>query len=283
MSWQRLKNLPGGSNPQPLSVVIGHRGLAARFPENTLVSFAAALQAGASMIELDLRLSADGQAVVIHDATVDRTTNGTGLIKSINLKDLQKLDAGYHFSTDGKTSPFRSCGLTVPTLQQVFEAFPQAHIAVELKDDSTALIAEVYRLVKQFGRFDRTLIQVFSIKSKLGKSLRKLDERLITGHTTSEMVLFGTLSRMRLSALWRRRSLILDVPVKRGRLPVVTGSFVKAAHRRGLIVLAWTVNEAKELERLYKLGVDGVYTDDVAAAHTIIEQLRRRYSDGAAR
>lgn len=282
MSWQRLKNLPGGSNPKPLSVVIGHRGLAARFPENTLVSFAAAFQAGASMIELDLRLSADGQAVVIHDAGVDRTTNGTGLVKNMSLKNLQQLDAGYHFSRDGKTRPFRSRGQTIPTLEQVFEAFPQAHIAVELKDDSSALIAEVYRLVKQFERFDRTLIQVFSIKSKLGKSLRKLDERLITGHTTSELVLFGTLSRMRLSAFWRRKSLILDVPVKRGRLPVVTSSFVKAAHKRGLIVLAWTVNEAKELEKLYKLGVDGVYTDDAAVTHKIIEELHRRYSDGAA-
>src|ERR1700752_3879311 len=101
-------------------LVIAHRGNSAFFPENTLESFDQAVAIGADALEFDVRLSRDGRAVVIHDATLERTTNGAGEVAALTVDELQRLDAGYRFTHDGgRTFPFRGRGLTIPTLEMV--------------------------------------------------------------------------------------------------------------------------------------------------------------------
>src|SRR6476620_10045407 len=103
--------------------IVGHRGNAAHAPENTMESFRQALAAGAECIELDVHLSADGVAVVIHDPTLDRTTNATGAITSLPVERIREADGGARFSRDGRTFPYRGTGLRVPTFEEVLREF----------------------------------------------------------------------------------------------------------------------------------------------------------------
>lgn len=251
----------------PLYWVIGHRGTNISHAENSLPAFAYALSLGARMIELDVRLTACGSVVVIHDATIDRTTNGSGTVKQMSLTQLKSLDL------KGNKSGAHA---KVPTLEEVFSTFPDAKIAVELKDADWTLCRKVYELIAKYNRFEKTLVQLFSITHKLGKRLRRLDKRLLTGHTTSEGVRLIALAKLHLASKYaiRRSPPVIELPMKRGRLKLVTPSFVKAAHRLGIRVFVWTVNDAATIEKLFAMGVDGIYTDDPHFALQKISSLK---------
>src|SRR5690348_8923683 len=106
-----------------------HRGGSLLAPENTLPAFKQGVACGADALELDIQTTSDGELVVIHDPTVDRTTDGSGPVAAYTLEKLQRLDAGYRLSLDGgATYPFRGQGITIPTLREVFERFPQMRI-----------------------------------------------------------------------------------------------------------------------------------------------------------
>src|SRR5665213_852735 len=115
-------------------LVIAHRGNSAFFPENTLEAFQQGMALGADALEFDVRLSHDGKAVVIHDSTLERTTNGTGAVSALTLDDLQRLDAGHGFTRDGgRTFPFRGRGIRIPAFDFVLSAFPGVPMIVEIK------------------------------------------------------------------------------------------------------------------------------------------------------
>ena len=125
--------------------IVGHRGNAAHAPENTLESFRQALAAGAECIELDVHLSADGVAVVIHDATLDRTTDATGAVAALPLARICQADAGARFSADGGSFPYRGVGHIVPTLEEVLRELSDAPLLIEIKTPRVS--AETRRLI----------------------------------------------------------------------------------------------------------------------------------------
>src|SRR5919107_2807685 len=116
-------------------VNLAHRGASALAPENTIEAFRLAVGAGAGGLELDVHMTRDGQIVVIHDPTVDRTTNGSGAVSEMTFDELRRLDAGHTFSPDGgPTRPYRGRGIRVPTLEEVLEGFPDVAVNIDLKD-----------------------------------------------------------------------------------------------------------------------------------------------------
>ncbi|MBS1992640.1 MAG: glycerophosphodiester phosphodiesterase [Cyanobacteria bacterium SZAS LIN-3] len=254
-------------------ILIGHRGASLDFPENTIPSFARALELGADMLELDVRLSKDGHVVVIHDPTVDRTTYGKGAVSSLTLEELKALT----LKTPRDNKP-RGSAVAFPaqiaTLEEVFQTFPQAIISVEIKDQSWPLCVKVVELIKRFDRFDRTTVELIALKGRLGKKLRQYEPKLSTGHTTGEIIRFASLSRLRVSRVFKKRGLLIEVPLKKGRLKIVTPSFVRAAHKKGIRVFVWTVNDPTLMAKLFKMGVDGIYTDNLGLARTVAEHLR---------
>lgn len=252
--------------------VIGHRGAALRVPENTLASLAAARDAGADILEIDIHMTVDGHIVVCHDKTVDRTTNGAGRIADLTLSQLKQLDAGYRFTGDGgKTFPFRGQGISIPTLAEVFEAF-DLPMLVEIKTADERLLKPLVELLDRHGRFESVIIQVFSISRKLVRRLRSLDPRVITGHSTAEIATFCALMRFGVQRLFRRRALTFEVPVKKKRYPIVTPRFVRLAHALGIEVFVWTINNEAEMRRLLAMGVDGIYSDDPALLRKVTDE-----------
>jgi glycerophosphoryl diester phosphodiesterase len=123
---------PYSANTRPLR--FAHRGGSHLAPENTLAAFTLGARYGANALETDIQLTRDGEVVTIHDATVDRTTDGTGLVASSTLAELRRLDAGFRFTPDGgATYPMRGQGISIPTLAEVFAAFPTLRINIDLK------------------------------------------------------------------------------------------------------------------------------------------------------
>ncbi|MBT8363953.1 MAG: glycerophosphodiester phosphodiesterase, partial [Deltaproteobacteria bacterium] len=143
-------------------MVIAHRGGRSLGPENTLYTYRRAVDLGVDVLEIDVQLTQDNHLAVIHDKTVDRTTNGSGMVASFKLVDLQKLDAGYRWSADqGNPFPLRGKGIKIPGLAEVFQAFPQMRINIESKDPRPAAITSLCQTIQNHNMSQKVMIASF--------------------------------------------------------------------------------------------------------------------------
>jgi glycerophosphoryl diester phosphodiesterase len=241
-------------------LVIAHRGGGGLWPENTLYAFERASRLGVDVIETDVHSTADGELVIIHDETVDRTTNGRGRVNELSLAELKSLDAAFRWSPDGgRTFPLRGRGLTVPTLREVFQALPRMRFNIEPKQGQPPLTAPLCRAIREQGMTERVMVGAFS-GSTLEQFRRECPE-VATSASTSEVAHFLALQKSELEGAYIPPMQALQVPLRAGGLSLVTADFVGAAHGRNLHVHVWTVNDAEEMRRLVASGVDGIMTD----------------------
>lgn len=251
----------------PPVTIIAHRGASGHAPENTLVAFHRAVEMAADVLEVDLQLTADGRLVAIHDDTVDRTTNGSGAVLDLSLAELKALDAGYRFEAAAGEFPFRGAGLTVPTLEEVLEAFPTTALNLEMKSPAGPPIADALAaILRLYQAEDRVLVASFDAEI-LGR-FRELMPGVPTSLAENEVRTFYFLQRAFLDRWYRSPGVAMQVPERAGGIHVVTGSFIAAARRLGLRVHVWTVNDPGDMRRLVDLGVDGIitaYPDRLAA------------------
>lgn len=238
-------------------MLVAHRGGSGLKPENTLAAFldADALWR-ADMIELDVHATADGHCVVIHDGTVDRTTNGTGPVAAMTLAELQSLDAGYRFTADGGRSfPFRGQGIRVPTIEDVFAALPNMPLTVELKTAAAQL--PLFRAIAEYHATER----VIAAGERNAYRTMFSSYRGPVSASLEQAVPFYLLHRVRLAALAFMRADVVQMPeFYRGRR-MLTPRLVEDLHARGVHVQIWTVNEIADMHRMLDWGVDGLISD----------------------
>jgi glycerophosphoryl diester phosphodiesterase len=242
-------------------VNVAHRGASTLAPENTIEAFRLAVEAGAGGLELDVHMTRDGHIVVIHDATVDRTTNGSGAVSEMTLDELRRFDAGHNFSPDGgSTRPYRGRGVWVPTLGEVLEEFPGVAVNIEIKAGTPGIEETVLGILRDANALGRAL--VVSTPHAIVKRFRKISSgHISTGASRWEIGVFYILSRLRLERLVRPAYEALQVPLLHRGILVVTPRFIRAAQARGVRVDVWTINQAEEMRRLLDLGVDVIMTD----------------------
>lgn len=252
-------------------LLIGHRGAAGLAPENTLPSFREAVERwGVDMVELDVRSTSDGACVVIHDATVDRTTDGTGQVANMTLEELRELDAGYRFRDEDGGEPFAGRGITVPTLEEVLEALPDTRITAEIK------IGTVQPALREtIRRHDAAHRVVVAGMNHRDQALFRRDYEGPRSASTLEARWFYMLHRLRLARVAPIGADVFQVPElyphdgreDEGARRIVTPRFVRDAARRDTPVHVWTVNDPADMRRLLDWGVDGLITDrpDVGA------------------
>ena len=238
-------------------LVVGHRGAAARFPENTFAAFDYAVSLGVDAIEFDIRITRDGVVVVIHDPTLDHTTGAPGHVARLSAADVAQADAGARFSPDGgRTFPFAGTGIEVPTLEAMIERYPGIPLLIEIKVPEAA--PEALRLFRRHGCEDRVLIDSMDLGAL----------RLFRGTSVS----IGAARRDVLSLYWRSavglvpRSLpyrALCVPERYG-INVPVGRLTRAAASCGVPTHVWTVNQPEDAHRLWSDGVIGIISDDPA-------------------
>lgn len=236
--------------PPPVPAVIAHRGASADAPQNTLAAFDAAARAGARMIEIDVHLSADGVPMVIHDGTVDATTDGTGEVRGFTRAGLQSLDAGGWFAPE-------FAGQRIPTLAEVLELVatrPGLDVLCEYKGRWTADdVAVTMRVVADAGLEDRLMVQGFDpvTVAALRDVAPQVPRSLLVEHPRDDLAeLLGELGA---AAVSPGAALIADDP-----------ALVPAAHAAGLQVFGWTANDEPAWELLRDAGVDGIITDHPA-------------------
>ena len=224
-------------------------------------AFRLAAASGAGGLETDVHMTRDGSVVAIHDDTVDRTTDGAGLVRGMTLAEVKGLDAGSRFTPDGgATYPYRGRGVRVPEIGEVFREFPNHVVNIEMKEEQPGVEAALLRVIEEEGAQDRAL--VVSGKARPVRRFRKLcGGRVRTGASAQEIATFFYLSRLRLTGLFRPPYHALQVPVEYRGTPLVTPRFVEAAHRLGVRVDVWTIDDPGEMRRLLDLGADAIMTN----------------------
>jgi len=217
---------------------IGHRGAAGYEPENTLRSFKAAASLGADMVELDVHLCASSEIVVIHDETVNRTTNGSGAVAKLTLSELKALDAGI--------------GEKIPTLEEVFSTMRgRVGINIELKGKGTSDAVHDF-LARAFkgGEWRISDVLVTSFDWRMLGRMRELSEETHLGPLTYEDMEGALTTAVELGTF--------SVNPHHGR---INAAYIKRAHEAGLRVYPWTVNIPDDIQRVSRLDVDGIISD----------------------
>ena len=246
-------------NPDKFQV-IAHRGGRSLGPENTLYTYRKAVKLGVDVLEMDVRSTRDGQLIILHDNTVTRTTEATGPVENYFLIDLKKLDAAHRWSPDnGQTFPLRNKGVKIPTLPEVFNAFPETKMNLEIKDSRSSTIQSLCRMIGDHQMTKRVMVASFDADSL--NEFRKLCPLVATSAAASEALLFYGLQRVYLEAAYSPDAQALQVTESFRDLRVVSRRFVEAAHARNMRVQVWTVNDVNAMQRLLELGVDGIMTD----------------------
>ena len=229
---------------------IAHRGASGTFPENTLSAFRAAIDAGADMCELDVQLTRDGAVVVIHDETVDRTTDGEGEVAALTLEEIQRLDAGAKFK--GGTVK----GERIPTLDEVFAATTgKCGLNIELKGGGVE--AQVAAIMQARNAFADSIVSSFD-----WDYLKKIQ----TLHFNIRIALLAEEKPVDLMM----NAVAMRAHAINPRWDMVTADLCKAAHERGLKVYTWTVDADSRMRALAECGVDGIMTNYPERLRTVV-------------
>jgi len=249
---------------------IAHRGGGRLAPEETMAAYNNAVAIGVDMLEMDLHATRDGVVVLIHDDTVDRTTNGTGKVKDMTFEELQSLDAGYAFSPDdGLTHPFRGKGIEVSSFREVMQKFPEMFFSVEIKQVKPSIVDAVLAVLDETQMSDRVIL--VSFHDDVVKDIREKRPDIVTGAGTVEMAEFyltGATGKVD-----------YEPPCPYFQIPQVDQKLMQLAQSVGAKVQVWTINDETEMRTLLDLGVDGIMTDDPALLAEIIAGHGTIYSE----
>jgi len=233
-------------------LIWGHRGASDVAPENTLAAFRAAIQAGADGIELDVMRCGSGEIVVIHDDTVDRTTNSSGHVGTMSFETLRMLDAGILFAREYS-------GETIPTLAEVLDMVGhRVRVNIEIKSPargSTVVETEVADMVRSRALEDQVIVSSFDPQALA--RLKKVAPEIARALLYSRHNLLTW-------APWRSR-LVTQPQALHPYWPLVNQRMVQWAHRNGYQVNVWTVDDPQMARRLADWGVDGIITNRPAA------------------
>ena len=278
-------------------LAFAHQGGAAEGPSSTLWAMERALEVGADALELDVHATADGQLVVCHDPTLERTTDRTGAIARARLDELRGVDAAYHFVPGEGARPGRGAAayplrgrarhdgrLGLATLEAVLERFPGVPLNLDVKQRPPTVPAYEHRLVellRAHGRGDDVIVAAFDERST--DAVAALAPEVAVSAGRRSVAAFAAAVRLRLPVPARlRRYVALQVPARVAGRPLVTGRFVAAAHEVGLAVHVWTIDAAAEMRQLVELGVDGVMTDRPSVLAGVLAEAGATWRGSAA-
>jgi len=226
---------------QKHTTVIAHRGGARLSPENTLPAIKKSIDIKADMVEIDVRFTKDKQVVVIHDSTVDRTTNGHGSVSNMTLAQIKSLDAGSWFGNEYKN-------IRIPTLEEVLVLCKnKIKVNIEIKDDSA--IAPTIELVKKYNMIEN--IYILSFDPTDLKKVKKLEPKILTA------MLFNILSPLTFPVIKKLYEVDRVIFLSK----VIFPSLIENAHKAGLGIMTFTVNDAVEAKKLISWNIDGIITD----------------------
>ncbi len=257
-------------SPEPR--VFAHRGASCEFPENTLPAFRKAVEIKADVIETDTHFTKDGKFVMFHDDILERLTDGKGRITDFTLDELKQFDAGYSFTPDGTTFPFRGKGLTMLSLDELLEEFPDQRFNIDLKDKNPRQVVAYCETIRRHNAGRRVLTA-----SNYRTNIRRVRTSIPEMATSSGLwEVIGLFALFKTGFLFMKKHFATDalqIPEFIGTSRIATANFIRQIHENGLRVHIWTVNKEEDMRRLIEDGVDGIVTDNPALLQRVYESL----------
>ena len=248
--------------------VIAHRGGLGERPENTIPAFERAQEIGVDAFELDVHLTRDDVLVVIHDDSVDRTTDASGKVNDLSYDQLREYDAGFSFEERSESGellyPYRERGVYIPTLEEILANFETMRILLEIKPDDIRAAEAVCQVIREMEALDRVVVSSFHAEPL--QHFRDICPDVGTSATENEVRLFFLLNRLGLERLLRPQYDSFALPLNSelpmiGNFQLIDEQLVNGAALLNIPVEVWTVNEEEELLYLLNLGVSGIITD----------------------
>jgi glycerophosphoryl diester phosphodiesterase len=230
------------------------------WPGNTMLFLDSVAEMGVDVLEMDAHMTRDGHVVLMHDDSVDRTTDGAGLISNMTLEEIKALEVGENWTQDdGATYPYRGQGLKVPTVEEVFKRFPDYPMVIEIKQVTPSMADPFCALIRQYGMSEKVLVPSFSDQAI--NEFRAACPEVATAASGDEVRSFVVANFLLATNLLNPAYQAFQVPEMSGGFPVVIPHFVNNAQDHNLQVHIWTINDADDMERFFEMGVDGIMTD----------------------
>ncbi|MDR7077072.1 glycerophosphoryl diester phosphodiesterase [Neobacillus niacini] len=246
-------------------LVIAHQGGELLAPSNTMTAFENAAKLGVDVLETDIHITKDGHLVAIHDPTVDRTTNGKGAVADLTLAEIQELDAGYHFKDlEGKYS-YRGKGVYIPTVDEMFQAFGNMKIEIEIKDDNPPerideISSSLWNLIEKYQMEDKILIAAFD-QDILTTFEKYAKGRVAISAGRQEVKSFVVFHKFFLRNLYVPKVDAFQLPVEDSGFDLTDKRLINGAHRLGMEIHYWTIDDPRTMEQLIDAGADGILTN----------------------
>ena len=255
--------------------IIAHRGGGLEAPENTLFAFEKILKTWPeTIIELDVHRTRDGQIVVFHDNQLSRVTDGQGIIWQTPLARLRPLDAAHFFSQDrGQTFPLRQMGIGISLLSEVVEKLSTARISVEFKHPIPFFGDQVVEIIRRAGAQDRVALAGADHENLVRTSA--LAPEMCSGFSKKEIFRTFIWTALGIQRFCPRRGQVLQIPFRHNNMTIATPGFIDSAHRRGLHVHVWTVNDEATMRHLIDIGADGIVTDAPSLLLSVARELKK--------
>ncbi|MFP5112347.1 glycerophosphodiester phosphodiesterase [Bacillaceae bacterium C204] len=250
-------------NNRPL--VIAHQGGELLAPSNTMAAFTNAVNMGVDVLETDLHITKDGQLVAIHDPTIDRTTNGHGKVADMTLEEIQKFDAGYQFKDLQGNYSFRGKGINIPTAEEMFQSLGNTRIEMEIKDDNPPerideMAAKLWALIEKYHMEDKILVASFD-QDILNTFEKYAKGRVATSAGKQEVTSFVIFHKFFLRNLYTPHVDAFQIPTEDSGFDLTDKKLIDGAHRRGMQVHYWTIDDPKTMKKLLDAGADAILTN----------------------
>ena len=259
-------------------LVIAHQGGDGLWPGDTLYAFEKAVELGVDVLEMDAHITRDGQIVLMHDEEVDRTTDGTGLIEEMTLAELKQLDAAYKWSNDGgQTFPYRGQGIRVPTLEELFQKFPQMRYVIEIKLTENPIEGPLCDLIRAHNMQDKVMVASFHDEAM--RNFRETCPEVATSASRTEVRNFVLLGKAFLSGFIAPQYQSIQPPYdpkESMNIPIMTERFIREAHAKNIRVEPWTVDDPELMKQYIEWGVDGIMTDRPDLMIQVLGEMGRR-------
>ncbi|WP_246187630.1 glycerophosphodiester phosphodiesterase [Ornithinibacillus caprae] len=259
----KISEHPYFENDRPL--VIAHQGGEHLAPSSTLEAFRNAADLGVDVIEFDVHITKDGHLVAIHDPTVDRTTNGEGIVNDMTLAEVQSLDAATYFTDINGENRYHDQDVYIPTVEEIFDEIPNMRWNIEIKDSNypelyLPIAEKLWSLIQQYDLEEHVLIASFD--QEIMDMVKEIsnEEALVSGGR-KEVTKFVAFHKFLLNGLYWPTVEAVQIPTQEGSFDLMDPKLIKGAERIGLDVHYWTINEQNLMTDLIELGADGIITD----------------------
>jgi glycerophosphoryl diester phosphodiesterase len=264
-----------------LPLVIAHQGGNLLSPSSTIVGFDKAVELGVDVLEYDIHITKDGHLVLIHDPTVDPTTNGTGKVEDLTLEELQVLDAGYTFKDLEGNYSYRGKGVYIPTLEEVFQRYGDILHNIEIKDDNPIereeeIVEKLWGLIQKYKLEDKVLIASFD-QELIDKFKNLAKEKVAVSGGKSEVTRFVILNKFFMAPFYKPTVDAVQIPTESSGFDLKTKNIIKGTGRLNLHLHYWTINDEETMRELIELGASGwIITDRPDILMEVVKEYKNK-------